>query len=357
MKKALQYLILLFSLTITAQTATTYVSGLLYTVGLEIKDDTLYAILQGNGAGNKIVTIDITNPNPVAVDFVTNLSANPFAMLMDGNRIYFTTLVGDLFYTEIDDPTHNVVLMSSGLQRCRGLAIKNNYLYISSFDAGKIMKINLNDTYPTTPTDVFTGLYLPRQIRFKGDELYIGNFTNNEYDSIIKINVTDSTPTMTTVVSGLRIPDQLRFINNELYFIQSGSQNKLSKIDITESFPPTITDVVIEISNIPEGFVFHGDDIYIAEYYLGVSKFSPETASVKEFDKNSIAVYPNPTTDKLTITTPTTIKKIEVYNVLGKKVLEKINTKTLHLGKLPAGIYMLKIHGKKTISSKKVIVI
>ncbi|AUC86538.1 hypothetical protein CW731_15165 [Polaribacter sp. ALD11] len=86
-------------------------------------------------------------------------------------------------------------------------------------------------------------------------------------------------------------------------------------------------------------------------YYYGGA-----TASIDNFSLLNFAVYPNPTTSILKIDdTGFDLKNIEVFNIIGKKVLTS-TTSELSLGKLVNGIYMLKIQDKNgAFAIKKVV--
>lgn len=70
---------------------------------------------------------------------------------------------------------------------------------------------------------------------------------------------------------------------------------------------------------------------------------------------NELLVYPNPTSDKLTIKTNYDIDKVELYNILGKKVMENANTQELNLNSLSNGVYMLQIYSGKTKLIKRIV--
>lgn len=357
--KLLLAILFITSLFTQAQTATPFITGQTFTVGIEKKDNLLYVIKQGNGDDNKIYTVDITDSNPTATDFMTDvtISGQLFGMVLDGNMLYYTSLGGDIYVTDITDASHAKTLIISGIQRCRGLAVKDNYLYVSCFDLSKIIKINLSDTFPTTATDVFTNLFLPRGIKFNGDDLYICDFIDGSPDQIVKIDVTETNPTATVIVAGLDVPDAIQFIGNEMYFTDNNQIDRIAKIDITESFPPTVTDVVINISGNVHGFVFDGDDIYIAEYGFGVSKFTQNTASILETNLNTVSIYPNPTSNALTITGIENAQFFSIYNIIGKEVKTgKITSNnTIDVNQLKKGVYFLKLKGKNITYTKKFI--
>ncbi|MCF6306606.1 MAG: T9SS type A sorting domain-containing protein [Flavobacteriaceae bacterium] len=57
---------------------------------------------------------------------------------------------------------------------------------------------------------------------------------------------------------------------------------------------------------------------------------------------SSLSIYPNPTQNILNIRTDTAFEKVEIYNLLGVKLIEN-NSKTLDVSKLPSGVYLIKI--------------
>jgi hypothetical protein len=79
--------------------------------------------------------------------------------------------------------------------------------------------------------------------------------------------------------------------------------------------------------------------ITLEEVVLGVSGFE---------DNNTFTIYPNPISDQVTISSPsTTIKTIEIYNVIGFKILsmsEVNNLKTsIDATSFSSGIYLMRI--------------
>lgn len=87
-------------------------------------------------------------------------------------------------------------------------------------------------------------------------------------------------------------------------------------------------------------------------YYYG----NEATASVNEFDNINFSVYPNPTTSIVKIDDSNfTLKNIEVYNIIGEKVL--ISSKNeINLEALVNGVYVLKVQSKSgNIATKRII--
>ena len=72
-----------------------------------------------------------------------------------------------------------------------------------------------------------------------------------------------------------------------------------------------------------------------------------------------LAIYPNPVNSgKIYITTKSSLdKKVEIFNVLGKKVLETVITsKEVNVSNLSAGVYIIKIKEGEASATRKLII-
>ena len=72
-----------------------------------------------------------------------------------------------------------------------------------------------------------------------------------------------------------------------------------------------------------------------------------------------LAIYPNPVNSgKIYITTKSSLdKKVEIFNVLGKKVLELVVTsKEVNISNLEAGVYIIKIKEGDATATRKLII-
>lgn len=99
------------------------------------------------------------------------------------------------------------------------------------------------------------------------------------------------------------------------------------------------------------------------QYGYGIPDFNLALAnglSVETFSKNDFLVYPNPTSDSISIVLPSGFdaKTIVIYNVLGQQVLEKkisTLTPTISLKTLNSGMYFYKIESNGFSKSGKII--
>jgi len=103
--------------------------------------------------------------------------------------------------------------------------------------------------------------------------------------------------------------------------------------------------------------------------FLFVSLFSLEVVSQEQksisANKNQeptidgLAIYPNPTNSgKIYITSKAALdKKIEIFDVLGKKVFEIYTTsKEINIGTLTSGVYIIKIKEGDASATRKLII-
>lgn len=99
------------------------------------------------------------------------------------------------------------------------------------------------------------------------------------------------------------------------------------------------------------------------QFGYGIPDFNLALAnglSVEAFSKDDFLVYPNPTSDSITVALPegSESKKLSIYTVLGQLVLEKnISTQssTISLKSLHSGMYFYKIESKDFSKSGKII--
>ncbi len=88
---------------------------------------------------------------------------------------------------------------------------------------------------------------------------------------------------------------------------------------------------------------------------------SPETLSTGgEYEIDGLKIYPNPVTDVLTISTSREeVDRIEIFNVLGQKILENNESflygRQLDLSHLSSNKYFVKIITKKGFETKLII--
>lgn len=80
-----------------------------------------------------------------------------------------------------------------------------------------------------------------------------------------------------------------------------------------------------------------------------------DALSVDEFDKNSFSVYPNPASSKINIKNNSNlvIQRVEIYNVLGEKLMSEKVESTIDVSNILPGIYFIKMFGESFSVSKR----
>lgn len=78
---------------------------------------------------------------------------------------------------------------------------------------------------------------------------------------------------------------------------------------------------------------------------------------VDNFDlKDAVKMYPNPVGNFLIVDSKIAITKVEIFSLLGSKVRAfKSNFRSIYLGDLKSGIYMIKIYSNNISTTKKLI--
>ncbi|MFH4965683.1 T9SS type A sorting domain-containing protein [Gaetbulibacter sp. M235] len=71
---------------------------------------------------------------------------------------------------------------------------------------------------------------------------------------------------------------------------------------------------------------------------------SNATLAVNDVEQHKSKIYPNPAKDVLNIkTVKNDVRKLELYNLLGKKVASKVNSNNINVQNLSKGIYLVQI--------------
>jgi hypothetical protein len=82
----------------------------------------------------------------------------------------------------------------------------------------------------------------------------------------------------------------------------------------------------------------------------------PFSLSSESFSKVDFKVYPNPASNVINIASSKAIDKIEIFDVLGKKVLMTTETKQIDVQGLKSGVYLFKVFNDNNSSVKRIVV-
>ena len=95
-------------------------------------------------------------------------------------------------------------------------------------------------------------------------------------------------------------------------------------------------------------FAFDNLNIFYSNLALGTNE------GVKA-NKVLVEIYPNPTTDVLNVRTDSMVKKVEIFDLAGKKINAELIDGKVDVNNLTAGAYMIKIETNDGLTMKKFI--
>ena len=99
--------------------------------------------------------------------------------------------------------------------------------------------------------------------------------------------------------------------------------------------------------------------VFLFFHSIGFAQLQDKNLSNQEENMEYLSVYPNPVSNgKLYVVTKNNFtKQIEIYNVLGKKIVsETLSGKELNISKIKPGIYIIKITENAISATRKLIV-
>lgn len=117
--------------------------------------------------------------------------------------------------------------------------------------------------------------------------------------------------------------------------------------------PVAVCDIIYDVVNDRYQFYLGAGDCFNGctinrTWYATISNDCSEvnfstTLSTENFALTDIAIYPNPTSDKLNIQGIANLQRVEIYSILGKEIQIASNNTTIDVSNLQTGVYFLKI--------------
>lgn len=176
----------------------------------------------------------------------------------------------------------------------------------------------------------------------------------------------EATKTQLSNPLGLAVDKQ-----GDLYVVDRGN-NRVRKINMSTGIITTIAGTGEEgysgdgdlarnakLSN-PTGLAFNNEgDLFVVDRGNNrIRKISGLTSNTEELElESSLLVYPNPSTDKITIELKNNLelKSATLFDIRGKQVKVQMINKTLNVSRLPRGIYVLRLKTSKGAFEQKVV--
>ncbi len=85
-------------------------------------------------------------------------------------------------------------------------------------------------------------------------------------------------------------------------------------------------------------------------------RLAVNTTGISDHIRENITIAPNPARNAISVTAPVAIHKIEVFNIIGRKLITETPgtaTATINVETLPAGVYLLKMNDSYTVKFVK----
>lgn len=120
----------------------------------------------------------------------------------------------------------------------------------------------------------------------------------------------------------------------------------------TGIYPFSIVPVIIDGGSADLGEpVFFPQNINLYD----LANCNENILQINEMESMNLHIYPNPTKDKIHVSSDLQIQKLEIYNFQGKLLLELNPSDEIDLSKYATGVYYLRIFSAETIFVKKII--
>lgn len=149
---------------------------------------------------------------------------------------------------------------------------------------------------------------------------------------------------------------------SNIYGFSNDGQWHFMSIPFTDFIPESssfslanITEIFVLRSNISSSIAGTDNDFEFDNIYVSTNEVMTTNNSLLPLE---VKIYPNPTSNVLNIQAQEVIEAIEVYNLLGHKLIQRVanqNKTTLSIANLNTGIYLVKVIARgKTYTTKVV---
>lgn len=305
-------------------------------------------------AGNAIVRVNLTAPNPVAEDVVTGITG-PTSLLFDGDNVYISQVGGLITRRDASDLTSNQVTIASGLVTPVSMVLNGNDLYFSEFQGGRIGHIDLTTGSVAT---VINNLNFPEQMVLVGDEIFFAHAGANH---VSKFNITDTNPVLEDVVTGFNNPAGIHAVGTSLFVTEFINNGSIFRIETANALP-TAEEIVTSQNN-PFGVSFYDKDLYFVQNGSGIlSRYEGNVLSIKDQAlSKAISIFPNPSSGPITVSglENKNLSSATIVDVTGRIVKEfetsELTSNTINFDGLK-GIYFVNLKTTKGVVVKQFVI-
>ena len=149
-------------------------------------EDELFLARSNTGTDWMLSKMDITSSNPIFEDVITNLDVSSSGMRVYNDVLYFAEQFNNrVMRLDLTDPNPVPELYRDNLQGPFALELQDSYLYVGERDLNRVVRFNLDDLNEEMEVVVNTE-FSPRSLAILNDELYIAETLG---DKITKVDI------------------------------------------------------------------------------------------------------------------------------------------------------------------------
>jgi hypothetical protein len=346
-----------------------------------------------------ILSIIFANFSYGQINTILDSLDDPIALTFVGDNVYLALHgrnpnQGKLVTFNINIPQESYRVLFDSLTYPRAIIAKDNIIYLGLRD--EIVTYKLNDSNAKFDTLIHKKFLFPRSFAFNGDDLIYAH-----QNAISKINISAQNTESTFLFYFADSPLSIVNFNNYIYIATGNAIHKYdleknTKSVIIQDLEYNIYSIIIKddfiyldqgnlsgfgeeilvynLKNIglgPKSFckdlnnvislVEYKDKIYFANQIPSNDKPQGKIQTIEKkllmqpFE-NTIHIYPNPTSNLVTIETLyINDTKFYLYDANGKLIINFSNSANLELMNFPPGIYLLQYNNDKITGTKKII--
>jgi len=346
----LTLLLLFISLTSLAQVTDIITDQFLGSTEAVIDGDNMYILLLGPTGDSEFHRIDLSAATPSVQDVFTHPDALNFTI--NGPVSYLFGLFGDVTQVDTSDFSSNTIPLTTANGFAFDSIVIGDFLYYTdSTDA--VFRIDLNN--PTTPETVIS-LNFPQGLALIGDELFIAITGDN---TIGKINITDTTPTIEIVATGLNEPSSIIASGATLFVGELGGSSRILSVDTSLSNPTPLELATIGGNLV--GLSIFENDLYFVNNTTGTLSRLDDVLTVEDQNilSNNIEMFPNPSNGTIQFSNEGITNAQEfTEDDLTARMLHQ----SMYTGNTPitinavSGTYIVKINTTTGVETRKLII-
>jgi hypothetical protein len=170
----------------------------------------------------------------------------------------------------------------------------------------------------------------------------------NQAEYKIEHNIDKTVPSITHASDTIILPDSIEVINNEdgyIYLVPVTTQPNLESIMAHRIDSTIVLSGVVSYINTSDPGTYW---LYAIDNCLNISSIVWVTIILTGINENMIStvrLYPNPVDQTLYIKTSESISSVELFNIVGVKVMDKSKPEgQLDIGHLEQGVYFIRIY-------------